>query len=249
MLRVIKLQEYKAEPIKAVLVDNRNVDIFLPVIIGKVKNAPYTGFDIETHNGNAHGGIKKFNSKGKNVFDIRRTVVTGFSVYPEGDDLCYYFNLNHRDELNRIPYEKIAPLLEEMQKHTLIIRNAQFEKIMMRMCYNYEIFNYIDTLQLCVSAYSSDSYSFDKFCSTDLGEIRKLLPAISQAFENWDGYQELNPQQAELVGQVCGKQSEAAHSYNGFLKSISIGYGLKQAVESFFGYRMEHYEECLAKSE
>lgn len=104
---------------------------------------------------------------------------------------------------------------------------------MMRMCYNYEIFNYIDTLQLCVSAYSSDSYSFDKFCSADLGEIRKLLPAISQAFENWDGYQELNPQQAELVGQVCGKQSEAAHSYNGFLKSISIGYGLKQAVESF----------------
>jgi DNA polymerase I-like protein with 3'-5' exonuclease and polymerase domains len=249
MLKTINLKHYKVDPVNSVLVDSRNIDVFLPLVISKVKTAPYTGFDLETHNGNAHEGIKKLNSEGKNVFDIRRTVVTGFSVYPEGDNLCYYINLNHRDTENRIPYEKIAPLLEEMQKHTLIIHNAQFEKIMMRMCYNYEIFNYIDTLQLCVSAYSSDSYSFDKFCSTDLGEIRKLLPAISQAFENWDGYAELNPKQAELVGQVCGKQSEAAHSYNGFLKSVSIGYGLKQAVKSFFGYEMEHYDECLNKSE
>lgn len=249
MLKTINLKKYSVRDIKTLLIDNRNLSTLLPTVIEKVKNAPYTGFDIETHNGNAHEGIKKFNSQGKNVFDVRRTIVTGFSVYPEGDDLCYYINLNHRDIENRVPFEKILPLLEEMQRHTLIIHNAQFEKIMMRMCYNYEIFNYIDTLQLCVSAYSSDSYSFDKFCSADLGEIRKLLPAISQAFENWDGYQELNPQQAELVGQICGKQSEAAHSYNGFLKSISIGYGLKQAVKSFFNYDMEHYEECLAKSE
>lgn len=249
MLKVIKLNQMKVDPIPCQLVDARNVSFFLPYLIEKVKNAPYTGFDIETHNGNAHKGIKKFNKNKKNAFDIRRTVVTGFSIYPEGDPFAYYINLNQRDVENRIPYETIYPLLEEMQKHTLIIHNAQFEKIMMRTTYGYEITNYIDTLQMAVSAYSPDSYDFSKFCSASLGEINKLLPAITQAFEHWDGVSELTPAQAELVGQVCGKSSEAAHSYNGFVKSIAIGYGLKQAVESFFGYRMEHYEECLEKSE
>lgn len=248
-LSVIKVNQYKVDPIPCQLVDARNISLFLPYLIEKVKNAPYTGFDLETHNANAHEGIKKFNKHGKNVFDIRRTVVTGFSIFPEGDASAYYINLNHRDIENRVPYETIYPLLEEMQKHTLIIHNAQFEKIMMRATYGYEIPNYIDTLQMAVSAYSPDSYDFGKFCSADLGEIRKLLPQIAQAFEFWDGEQELNPQQAELVGQICGKSSEAAHSYNGFVKSIAIGYGLKQAVESFFGYRMEHYDECLEKSE
>ena len=249
MLQKIKLTKFKVDPVPCQLVDARNIQFFLPYLIEKVKNAPFTGFDIETHNGNAREGIKKFNSLGKNVFDIKHTVITGFSIFPEGDKFAYYINLNQRDIENRIPYTTIYPLLEEMQKHTLIIHNAQFEKVMMRSTYNYEIPNYIDTLQMAVSAYSPDSYDFDRFCNADLGEIRKLLPLIAQAFANWDGSQELNPQQAELVGQVCGKSSEAAHSYNGFVKSICIGYGLKQAVESFFGYRMEHYDECLAKSE
>ena len=245
----IKLTRFEFKPVPCQLVDARNITFFLPYLIEKVKNAPYTGFDIETHNGNAREGIRKFNSQGKNVFDIRHTVITGFSLYPEGDKFVYYINLNQRDVENRILYETIHPLLEEMQKHTLIIHNAQFEKVMCRMVYGYEIPNYIDTFQMAVSAYSPDSYDFDRFCSADLGEIRKLLPSIAQAFSIWDGSQELNAQQAELIGQICGKSSEAAHSYNGFVKSICIGYGLKQAVESFFGYRMEHYDECLAKSE
>ena len=248
-LKTINLKKYKVNPVPCQLVDARNVSFFLPYLIERVKSAPYTGFDIETHNGNAHQGIKKFNKGKKNVFDIRRTVVTGFSIYPESDSNAYYVNLMHRDIENRIPYGTIYPLLEEMQKHTLIIHNAQFEKMMMRGVYNYEIPNFIDTLQMAVSAYSPDSYDFTKFCSANLGEIKKLLPIITEAFATWDGYQELNTKQAELIGQICGKQSKAAHSYNGFVESIAIGYGLKQAVESFFGYRMEHYDECLAKSE
>lgn len=248
-MKVIKVKNYDIKPIKATLVDARNIDFFLPILMEKVKNAPYTGFDIETHNGNAREGIKKFNKSGKNVFDIRHTVVTGFSIYPEGDSIAYYFNLNHRDVENRISYQTIYPLFEEMQKHTLIIHNAQFEKTMMRMCYHYEISNYIDTLQMAVSAYSPDSYDFSKFCAAGLGEMGRLLPEIASAFELWDGQSELTSKQAELVGQVCGKSSEAAHSYNGFVKSIAIGYGLKQAVKSFFNYDMEHYEDCLAHSE
>lgn len=243
-------EEFKnIKPVAAQLVDNRNINIMLPFLIERVKNAPFTGFDIETENSHAHEGIKKFNQKGKNVFDIRRTVVTGFSIYPEGDQFGYYINLNHRDIENRVPYEVIYPLLEEMQKKTLIIHNAVFEKTIMRMCYGYEIHNYVDTLQLAVTAYGPDNYSFSTFCAKDLGEIRKLLPDISQAFEFWDGVSELNPRQAELVGQVCGKSSEAAHSYNGWVKSFCFGYGLKQAVKSFFGHEMMHYEDCLNNSE
>jgi hypothetical protein len=236
-------------PIPCQLVDARNYAQLSPSIIAKIKTAPLIGFDIETHNGNAHAGIKKFNHSG--VFDIRRTVVTGFSIYVNDDTTAYYFNLNHRDTQNRIAWETIWPLMDELHSpsHTLVIHNAQFEKTMMRMCYRYEIPNYIDTLQLAVSAYGPDNYSIDKFCGARLGEMEKLLPSISSAFAFWDGQSELTPQQAELVGQVCGKSSEAAHSYNGFVKSITFGYGLKQAVKSFFNYDMEHYEDCLAASE
>ena len=239
---------HTVKPVPSKLVDLRNMSL-LQEIVEKVRNASMTGFDIETHNGNAHEGIKKFNKNGRNAFDIRRTVVTGFSIYPDGNDCAYYFNLNHRDIQNRIPWESLKPLMDVLQEKNLIIHNACFEKVMMRMCYGYEIPHYIDTLQMAVSAYGPDDYSFDKFCAADLGEIRKLLSAITQAFENWDGYAELNPQQAELVGQVCGKSSEAAHSYNGWVKSFTFGYGLKQAVKSFFDYDMEHYEDCLNNSE
>jgi hypothetical protein len=97
MPQTIKLTKFKVDPIPAQLVDARNIQFYLPYLIEKVKNAPYTGFDIETHNGNAHAGIKKFNKQGRNVFDIRRTVVTGFSLFPENDKFAYYINLNQRD--------------------------------------------------------------------------------------------------------------------------------------------------------
>ena len=44
----------------------------------------------------------KLESK-KTIFDIRRTVITGLSVYADGADRCWYFNLFHDDEENREP--------------------------------------------------------------------------------------------------------------------------------------------------
>lgn len=237
------------KPISCVLVDKRNIGTLLGYITEQVKSAPYTGFDIETTNRFAHEGIKKFNKSGKNVFDIRRTVVTGFSIYPENSAVAYYFNLNQRDIENRISWEELSPLMTELQKHTLIIHNAVFEKMMMRECYHYEINNYVDTYQMAVTAYADDNYSMSKFYNAGLGEIGKLLPEIAQAFALWDGNSELTPKQAELLSQVCGKSSEAAHSYNGWVKTMKFGYGLKKAVQSFFGYEMEHYDECLNNSE
>lgn len=235
-------------PINCTLVDKRNYGFMIPYIIGRIIAAPYTGFDIETHNGNAHEGIKKFNQGGRNAFDIRRTVVTGFSLYPEGDSCAYYFNLNHRDVENRLSWEDVKPLLEANTKN-FIIHNAVFEKVMMLCCYDFPIHNYIDTLQMCVSAYGPDNYPMDKFCAAGLGEMGKLLPEISNAFENWDGVRELNTRQAELLGQICGKQSSAAHSYNGWVEEIAFGYKLKKVVRSFFGYQMETYDECLNHSQ
>ena len=85
------------QPIPSILVDNRNFDEIFPELRKKIKEAPYCGIDIETHNGGAHDGIKLFNKKKKGAFDIRRTVITGISFYPEGDNYAYYVNLNHLD--------------------------------------------------------------------------------------------------------------------------------------------------------
>lgn len=236
------------QPIPSVLVDLRNYKEIFPELIEKIKNAPYCGVDIETHNGHAHQGIKKFiETKKQNVFDIRRTVVTGISFYPEGDNKAYYINLNHFDVENRIPIEIVKQLL---CAKLWIIHNASFELTMMKMTYNIDLKPYICTMQMAVSAYGPDNYDFGKFCAAPLGEIAKLLPAISREFENYDVREnkQSTPGQAELIGQICGKSSKAAHSYNGWVDTFNYGYGLKKAVKSFFGYEMEHYEDCLNNS-
>lgn len=231
---------------QSILVDQRNFKVMGPYLADLMKNAPYTGVDIETHNGNAHAGIKKMNKGKKNIFDIRRTVVTGISFYPENSPAAYYVNLNHRDIQNRVSFEEVRDI---MIAPLWIIHNASFEKVMMRATYGYDFTNYIDTLQMAVSAYGPDNYPLEKFLSASLGEMGKFLPDIAKEFDTWDGQSELTPAQAELIGQVCGKSSKAAHSYNGWVENIAFGYGLKKAVKSFFGYEMEHYEDCLKNSE
>lgn len=237
---------------QALLVDLRNYKEVFPELIRKIKEADYCGVDIETHNGMAHEGIKKFNQQGKgkgksNVFDIRRTVVTGISFYPKGDTQAYYINLNQFDKENRIPIEIAKELLVAK---LWIIHNASFELTMMKMTYGIDLKPYICTYQMAVSAYGPDNYDIGKFCASPLGEILSLLPEVSRAFDNYDirENRELTPEQAKLIGQICGKASDAEHSYNGWVKSISYGYGLKKAVKSFFDYEMEHYEDCLANS-
>lgn len=235
------------QSVPAVLVDARNYSILFPEITEKIKNAPYTGVDIETHNGNAHEGIKVLNKK-KNIFDIRRTVVTGISFYPEGDIQSYYINLNHFDVENRVSIEEVKKLLIAK---LWIIHNASFELTMMGMTYGITFDPYICTLQMAVSAYGPDNYEFSKFCSAPLGAMTTLFPEISKEFENYDimSGKQPTPKQAELIGQICGKQTDAAWSYNGWVKDISYGYNLKKAVKSFFDYDMEHYEDCLANSQ
>ncbi|WKV22059.1 DNA polymerase [Achromobacter phage 2-1] len=43
-----------------ILVDARNIDQYLPIIMDEVANADMIGFDIETHDADRHDGLNRF---------------------------------------------------------------------------------------------------------------------------------------------------------------------------------------------
>lgn len=229
----------------ATLVDRRNISI-IPEILDKIKKASLVGFDIETHNENALPGIKSLNRGKKTVFDIRRTVVTGFSIYCDDDTSIYYFNLNHKDIENRLQFHEVADIFKSVKLY--VCHNKKFEQTMMKMTYGVDISPCIDTMQLAVTAYGPDNYDIQKFYAEPLGAMGEVYKKALSVFEGYNPEKEMSVEQAELMGQIAGKQSNAAHSYNGWVSKIAYGYNLKQAVKSFFGYKMEHYDEVLKKA-
>ncbi|TIU05024.1 MAG: hypothetical protein E5W39_11365, partial [Mesorhizobium sp.] len=104
------------------LVDARNVEQLIPHIVSQVKANPFNGLDCETQDDARHDGLNQFmkvdpvsrkkSPAKKLVFDMRRTVMTGFSVYPESSDTAYYLNLAHADVQNRIPWDAAKAVLE-----------------------------------------------------------------------------------------------------------------------------------------
>ena len=240
--------------INTLLLDQRNWAEVTPMLLHKIKLAKFIGFDIETEDSNRHDGLNRFmkvnangvKSKGKPlVFDINRTVVTGFSLYIDQDDMAYYINLNHADVENRVPWSKAKQLLDAKTKGSFwIAHNATFELTMMKTALNYDLSNeIICSLQLAVSSYNDDEYPIDKFNEVTFGEMSTLFPNIARVFANYDN--EMTEEQSELLGRIIGKQSMANFSYNGFVKSLRYGYGLKEAVKSWFGYTMTTFDEVL----
>ena len=69
----------------SILVDRRNILQVRELILEDMQASGLKGLDIETTNRFAHEGILKLESK-KTIFDIRRTVITGLSVYADGAD-------------------------------------------------------------------------------------------------------------------------------------------------------------------
>ena len=57
----------------------------------------------------------------------------------------------------------------------------------------------------------------------------------------------MTQEQSELLGKFIAKESDAAHSYNGFVKSISWGYSLKALTKSLFGVDQLTYKELLKR--
>lgn len=242
--------------IKTQLIDNSNVDQFLPIIAPLIKSAAFTGIDVETQDDNRHDGLNLYcgydpetrtKSSGKPlVFDMRRTVMTGFSLYPENHDTAYYINLNQADIQQRIPFHKVAPLLDN--PNHWIAHNANYELTAFKSTYNVDLSaNMVCTLQLAVTAFGPDEYDIAKFHQAGLGEMEKFkIPLIIASATGYDPKsQEMSPELSEMVYKIIAKESNAAHSYNGFIKGIAYGYGLKPLVKQFFQHDMTTFEQVL----
>lgn len=239
------------DSIKRVLVDRTNWLSLQPQLLAKVSAASLMGFDIETHDADRHQGLNDLmgidgDGNGHNkklIFDTNRTTVTGFSIYPDDTDTAYYFNLAHADELNRLSFPEVQCLLDAFKGY-YVIHNAAFEIVMMEKALNigYKLPHgrVLDSMILCVTAYNSDTYSKSVFANTPLTGLYKLLPDIKVAYATGD-----TEKQEDLVNKFCAKESDAAHSYNGFIKDLAWGYNLKKASKSWLDYTQTTFEEVL----
>lgn len=247
-----------------ILVDRRNADL-IPSIAEAVGSTPFVGVDCETEDSRRHEGLNQFmkvNEEGKKagnkklVFDHRRTTMTGFSLYPENHDVAYYFNLGHADVENRLPFELCRPLFQS--NPTWISHNAPFELTMFKSCHDIDLLNVICTLQLSVTAFGDDNYDLQEFRTSSLRGMEKwpmeLLKAalknvpVGDDDDDDDGgpKRRFNREVEDIISKIASKTSDAEHSYNGYIKSMAYGHGLKQLVRSIFGHQMGTFEETLA---
>jgi hypothetical protein len=240
---------------ETVLVDARSFEHWLPTILGEMTAALTVGIDCETHDDGRHEGLNRYCGydprtrkkapKARTVFDMRRLVMCGFSLYAEGSPRAWYVNLNHADEENRVPWELARHLLDainpEAQK---VAHNAPFELTAFRNCYGYELTNLVCSLQLCVSAYGPDEYDWERFKTAPLHGIKALVEPLIEAGKTYVE-EEWTSEQTKIFTQITAKESDARHSYNGYVKELAYGYGLKQAIRSWFGHAMATYEETL----
>lgn len=234
------------------LVDRRNLPEVLAKLQGILANTQLLGFDIETHDALRHQGLNdlmKVDENGKKaastklIFDTNRTTVTGFSLYPDGTNESYYFNLAHADAENCISFEEVRPLLDSYKGY-FIIHNAPFEIVMLEKGLNTKWKlphgKVLDTLILCVTAYNSDTYTKSDFAKRQLTGLYSLLPDIMAAY----GSQDIEKQE-DLVNKFCAKESDAAHSYNGFVKDLAWGFNLKKASKHWLDYTQTTFEEVM----
>lgn len=240
------MSKKQPSPVKEVLVDRRNYHELQWPLKLKMQQARLIGLDTETTGRYAHAGMLKLEEK-KTVFDVRRNRMTGLSVYVDGDDTAYYFNLFHADVENQLTWPEVREILDYRgQQAYWVIHNAPFEIMTFMMSQGYDLGDrLICSMQLCVTAYNPDSYPLSKIMTPDLGGMARLIPQIVRLFSDYRYGEELSSEQEEMLFKVIAKESHAEASYNGYVKSISYGYGLKQAVKSWFEYEMETYEDVL----
>ena len=238
----------------SILIDRRNIDQMRDQIIAEMKAATIVGIDTETHDENAHENLKKFRgSDTASAFDWRRIELTGLSIWADEAPYSYYFNIGQKDAENRLTFEEIKPILDAKRPDaSWIAHNAPFEITVMRANFEYELENIICTMQMAVSAFGPDEYDHEEYISHQLGALKNLYPEASKQFANYDkskGRDSLNFPQQKLLNKVLSKQSKSPDCYQGMVKEISYGYGLKKLVKKFFDYDMETYENVLKKNE
>ena len=243
--------------VQKILVDLTNIDQYRDHLIGCCKDAQgYIGYDIESYQEPHAGLVKLMNidsegfKKGKKlIFDHRRSTITGASFYFGKVDpyRVYYLNFFHADVENRLDHSLLIELLEltRQNKQKLIIHNAAYEIAAHLATLNYDITNYLCSMQLLVSAYGPDEFPIEKLRPALYQGLRTLMPEINQCFHEVVSASDLTPKQYTILNKFIGKTSDSAWSYNGIIKSISYGYGLKKAVKSWFNHQMDDFDKTL----
>jgi DNA polymerase I-like protein with 3'-5' exonuclease and polymerase domains len=230
--------------IRTQLIDRRNAHL-IPAVCAEIAAAGFIGLDCETHDADRHEGLNllmKVDAEGfkagntKLVFDMRRITMTGFSVYAEGSQTAYYFNLAHADVENRLEWNEIQCVLDAKSPSAYwLSHNAPFELTVFAK-YGYQLTNVICTLQLAVTAFGSDNYDVSEWRAAGLGGMAQLLPALISE-EDRD----------EAIGKITSKVSSSRHSYNGFVSEVAYSHGLKQLVLKFFDHKMSSFADTLGE--
>jgi len=237
--------------IQSKLIDNRNVSEELPSILDRLAKTDLWGFDIETQDEARHSGLNLYNNGTRHVFDHRRTTITGFSIYIDGDDTAYYFNMAQADVENRLPDGFWKIIFETANPEAIVVaHNATFELCMVRQCWGLEdIPEIVCTMQMAVSHHGPDEYDIPVFYQTPLpAAFDKIAAEAVVAFSQFSQGDSLSDDQQELLGKFIAKESKAVHSWNGYVKSIAKGYNLKQLTKSKFGYVQKTYEQVLSEN-
>jgi DNA polymerase I-like protein with 3'-5' exonuclease and polymerase domains len=238
-----------AHDIKTVLVDNRNVATILPTILAELGKCKLWGLDCETTDVETrHEGLNAYNNATRLVFDHRRTTMTGFSVYVEGSDTAYYFNLAHADVANRLHPDIVKIVLDAVSPDAIgVAHNLPFELVMFKQCHGIDLQNFVCTLQMAVSHHGPDEYDLRTFEETPLPLA--FTKVAKEVLIQWQGFEGGRPSgvQQELLGKFIAKESKAEHSYNGYVKSIAKGYSLKTLTFSRFGVKQTSFKEVLGE--
>lgn len=244
-------------PVERILIDRHNIsqwDDFIAEQMSKPKNL--FGYDIETSQRDAHEGIKKlmkvdedgFSNSKKLIFDFKRTKIVGASFFfgHTAPDVAFYVNFDHADKENTLHISYLWKWLDLAKKHNAnsIIHNVQYEYSVHKGSYNYTLPETLCSMQLCVTAYNPDEYKKSDLALAVVNGVKNLIPEIENAFSSYE-YGNLTPKQEEVLGKFCAKSGTATHSYEGIVKQISYGYGLKKAVKTWFGYTMAEFKDTL----
>lgn len=233
--------------LKVVLIDATTPASVIRKWAEGLQKAEVVGFDIETQDRNRHAGLNVYNNKKRTVFDHRRTVITGFSTYVEGDDTAYYVNMAHADVANRMPEGFGNNALDLINDDAIMVcHNAPFELVMVKQAWGYDLKNVVCTLQMAVSHHGPDDYDLKTFYAEPLPTaFWKFGKQIVEKFADYTPGDALTGTQQELLLKFISKTSTSAHSYNGFVKSIAKGYGLKRLTKSQFGFDQTSFYDVV----
>lgn len=258
------------------MIDSRNWEQWKAYILSETARALFIGLDIETHDHDRHEGLNQFmkiDDEGfrhnkKLVFDVNRTIITGFSIYCDGSPYVYYFNCGHADVENCLDGARVLQELIDARNSGqgwFIAHNAPFELTFIKKCFGIELDKILCTLQLSVTSYGPDEYEISEFNTMDINGLSPLFPEVTRLFGSVEeeieyidvsGVEDngsvtvteerVHDQKQRLISKVVGKDSKAAHSYNGWVRdNLAYGYGLKKAVKRHFDYDMVTFEQVL----